>query len=416
MAKSLPALNNTESIIFGSRYRLTGKLPFCLQHGVNVMSLASNAILNIYSITILLVIYFHAMKFFEKNSLSDRLYMLILYVTVLLLGIDILSRFDGSASVVYRVLNHAGNFLMFVMSPVLPMLWVSYVHFKVYQDERRTRKLFYPFCIVFVINTLAVILSQFYGWLYYIGSDNIYHRGPFFLVPAFAIIMLMLAAFAITVANRGRLERRSFFSIVFVPVVPFICIILQVVFYGMSLVLNGVVISLLVVFINIQNHSLYTDYLTGLDNRKKLDAYLKEKVGLYGEEKGLCAVLIDINNFKQINDTYGHDMGDIALENAAKLIKNCVRSSDLVARFGGDEFCIIMEKSSESDLEALVCRINNCLEEYNRSGFHPYELKFSMGYAVYDHRSHNSAADFLKQIDMLMYQDKKACKNRIPNT
>ena len=67
-------------------------------------------------------------------------------------------------------------------------------------------------------------------------------------------------------------------------------------------------------------------------------------------------------------------MGDIALENAAKLIKNCVRSSDLVARFGGDEFCIIMEKSSESDLEALVCRINNCLEEYNRSGFIPMNL------------------------------------------
>ena len=101
--------------------------------------------------------------------------------------------------------------------------------------------------------------------------------------------MLMLAAFAITVANRGRLERRSFFSIVFVPVVPFICIILQVVFYGMSLVLNSVVISLLVVFINIQNHSLYTDYLTGWIT-EKLDAYLKERL-VYTGRKGFVRCL-----------------------------------------------------------------------------------------------------------------------------
>ena len=245
------------------------------------MSLASNAILNIYSITILLVIYFHAMKFFEKNSLSDRLYMLILYVTVLLLGIDILSRFDGSASVVYRVLNHAGNFLMFVMSPVLPMLWVSYVHFKVYQDERRTRKLFYPFCIVFVINTLAVILSQFYGWLYYIGSDNIYHRSVF--STGFAIIMLMLAAFAITVANRKAGKKKFLLDCLCSGGSVYLHHTAGCVLWNVTGT-ERVVISLLVVFINIQNHSLYTDYLTGLDNRKKLDAYLKEKVGLYGRK------------------------------------------------------------------------------------------------------------------------------------
>jgi len=63
-------------------------------------------------------------------------------------------------------------------------------------------------------------------------------------------------------------------------------------------------------------------------------------------------------------------------------------------------------------LDALIYSINNCLEKYNKSGFYPYELEFSMGYAVYDHQSHKSAAEFLKQIDMLMYENKQAYKNK----
>jgi diguanylate cyclase (GGDEF)-like protein len=165
--------------------------------------------------------------------------------------------------------------------------------------------------------------------------------------------------------------------------------------------------------LNIQNHSMYTDHLTGVNNRKKLDAYLKEKVSLSTGEKGFSAILIDINNFKYINDTYGHDIGDNALETVAKLLKSCIRTNDFIARFGGDEFCIVLDISNISDLEAMVCRINNCLEKYNKSGTHLYELGFSMGYAVYAYHLHKSAEEFLKQVDILMYESKQAYKNKL---
>ncbi len=244
------------------------------------MSLDNNIILNLYSIVIILIICFHALKFFEKDSLSDKLYMLILYIAILMLGLDILSRFDGGTSKIYYVFNTIGNFAVFLMSPVLPSLWVAYVHFQVFHEERKTRQLFYPLCIINAINAIILILSQFFGWLYYIDSDNIYHRGPFFLVPAFITIMLMLEAFTIAIINRRKLENKSFLSLIFFGIPPFISIILQITFYGTSLMLNSVVLSLLVVFLNIQNHSMYTDHLTGVNNRKKLDAYLKEKVSL----------------------------------------------------------------------------------------------------------------------------------------
>lgn len=226
----------------------------------------------------------------------------------------------------------------------------------------------------------------------------------------------MLIAFVMIIGNRKNLGKKSFFSLIFFAIPPSISIILQIAFYGISLILNGVVLSLLVVFLNIQNHSMYTDHLTGVSNRRKLDAYLKQKVSLSSKEKGFSAILIDINNFKYINDTYGHDIGDDALETTAKLLKSCLRSGDFIARFGGDEFCIIVDILDKNDLEALVCRIKNCFEKYNKSGSRPYELGFSVGYAVYDCQSNKSAAEFLKQIDMLMYENKQAYKSKFHET
>ena len=120
----------------------------------------------------------------------------------------------------------------------------------------------------------------------------------------------------------------------------------QTLIYGVPFVLNSIVL-LLVVFLNIQNHILYTDYLTGVNNRKRLDAYLNEKVSLSAREKGFSAILIDIDNFKHINDTYGHNMGDEALESTANLLKTCLRTGDF-ARYGGDEFCVVLDVSDRT--------------------------------------------------------------------
>lgn len=174
--------------------------------------------------------------------------------------------------------------------------------------------------------------------------------------------------------------------------------------------LNCVVLSLLIVFLNIQNQSIDTDYLTGVYNRKKLETYIKGKVSRSSENKTFSAILLDLNNFKAINDTFGHDVGDNVLETSAKLLKSSIRSNDFLARFGGDEFCIILDVSDRTNLEATVSRINDCIEKYNESCDHPYKISFSMGYAVYDYNSGMKVEEFQKQIDTLMYENKRFYK------
>lgn len=374
------------------------------------MNFTSNLIINIYSIMLLIVICNHSLKNNERDSLQHKLYMLILQVTILLLIVDIFSRFDGKLGTIYPVINRLGNFLVFLLNPILPSLWLLYVHVQVFQQEGKIRRLVYPLVAVNAVNVVMVVLTQFFGWFYYIDSDNIYHRGPFFLFSALITVVLIVVAFVLVIVNRKRIEKRHYFSLMFFAVPPFICVILQIFFYGISLMLNSVVLSLLMVSLNIQNHNMYIDYLTGVNNRKRLETYLKEKINTSTENKTFSAILIDMNNFKSINDTFGHDVGDDALETSVKLLKSCLRANDFIARFGGDEFYIVLDVSNRDDLEATVSRINHCIEKFNESNLKPYKLSFSMGYAVYDCHSHMNVEEFQKKIDMLMYENKRVNK------
>lgn len=374
------------------------------------MNFTYNLIIDVYSILILTVICVSNIKLSENESCQNKFYMIMTLVTMFMLSVDILSRFDGKTNTIYSMINHLGNFLIFMFSLILPSLWFLYVHIQIFHDERKMRKLIYPLIVMNGINVVLLILSQFYGWYYYIDSNNTYHRGLLFLFPALITIILMFAAFVITVKNRNWLERRSFLSLVFFPVPPFLCIIFQVAYYGVSLMLNGVSISLLVVFLNIQNRSIYTDHLTGVSNRKRLDAHLKKKISSSTAQKSFAAIMLDLDNFKTINDTFGHNIGDKALVDVARLLKKSIRANDFIARFGGDEFILVLDITNSSDLETVIYRINKNLVKFNESSFNLYKIAFSMGYAFYNYDSHLNGEEFIKQLDTLMYKNKQINK------
>lgn len=376
------------------------------------MGLVNNSVLNIFSIVLLIIIFTHSSKQDKEGSLQSRLYILMLLFTILLLVLDILSRFDGKPDTVYPIINHIGNFLVFLFSPVLPSIWLLYLHEQVYPGKGKMRRLFYPLLAIHAANIVFLILSQFFGWFYYIDSDNIYHRGPFFYFLSLLTFALIFVSFVILVANRKKIEKRHYFSLVFFAVPPTVGIILQMVFYGMSLMLNSTVLSLLIVFLNVQNHSIYTDYLTGAYNRKKLESIMNEKINASSEHKTFSAIMIDLDNFKAINDTFGHETGDNALQISAKLFNSCLRSNDYIVRYGGDEFCIVLDISDQNELEHIVRRINNSVKHYNEFSEQPFDLSFSMGYAVYDYSSGMKSEEFQKQIDLLMYENKQANKEK----
>lgn len=370
------------------------------------MNLRSNIIINGYSIGILCIIYFFSIRYNDEKTLQNRLYKLMLKFTMFSLVFDILSRFDGKTDTIYPVLNHIGNFSVFLLNTVLSSIWLLYVHNQIFLDDKKTKRLLYRILLINGLNLALLLFSLLTGWYYWIDSANIYHRGPLFGVAAFLTFILIAVAGFFTLNNKSKMDQKQYYSLLLFPVPPFICIILQLIFYGYSMVLNGIVFSLLIVFLTIQNNNIYTDFLTGLYNRKKLEKYLEQRVSSRKRNSSFSAIMIDLDDFKFINDNYGHDAGDSALHACAKLIKSCLKLNDFIARFGGDEFFVILNLDDEIKLEETVTRIKRHIDNYNQTSNLPYKLSCSMGYGIFNPNSDSNMADFLKTLDSLMYENK----------
>lgn len=378
------------------------------------MNFTANIIISLYSIIILCIISIYSSKYLDQKNIQSKLYQLMVYVTVILLIIDIMSRFDGKPeTIIYPVLNHTGNFLLFTIGPLLPFVWILYVCYQI-KGYNNFGIWFKPLFIINIsLNTILVLLSQKFGLLYYIDSSNIYHRGPLFIFSVIDYLFLEVLSIYLVLLNLKRINEKYLFSLIIFTIPPIIGIILQSLFYGIALTINFVVPSLFILFLKIQNRNLYTDYLTGVGNRKKFESYLTAKINASCSGKTFSAIMIDMDDFKSINDEFGHDMGDDALGTFVEILKNCIRSyNDMIFRFGGDEFYIILDVSNKKDLIAAVRRIKDAVARYNNSGRKPYKINLSMGYSVYDVKSNMNMDEFLKHLDKLMYANKRSSKKQ----
>jgi len=166
-------------------------------------------------------------------------------------------------------------------------------------------------------------------------------------------------------------------------------------------------------------HLAYYDPLTRLPNRRLLLDRLRQALASIARSGRVGALLfIDLDNFKTLNDTLGHDIGDILLQQVAKRLESCVREGDTVARLGGDEFVIMLEDLSKNSLEAaeqaesVGIKILSTLNQPYQLGTHEHHNTPSIGVTLFTDNS-QSIDDLMKQADIAMYQSKKAGRNTL---
>ncbi|MDO8988942.1 MAG: EAL domain-containing protein [Sideroxyarcus sp.] len=163
----------------------------------------------------------------------------------------------------------------------------------------------------------------------------------------------------------------------------------------------------------------FFDPLTGLPNRRLLQDRLQQALASSGRSGKQGAILfIDLDNFKTLNDTLGHDIGDLLLQQVAQRLVACVREGDTVARIGGDEFVVMLEDLSAQELEAaeqtkgIGAKIIERLNQPYTLGAYEYHNTPSIGAALFiDHQQ--PLENLLKQADIAMYQAKKAGRNTL---
>jgi diguanylate cyclase (GGDEF)-like protein len=151
------------------------------------------------------------------------------------------------------------------------------------------------------------------------------------------------------------------------------------------------------------------DELTGLANRRGFDVLASYALaGARRREKPACLCFIDLDGFKIINDTWGHEAGDRALSVMSGLMMQCFREDDVIGRRGGDEFSILFTDSSLSGASRAMEVLQRKVSLYNETSGQPWQLHFSWGMAQYDPLRHSSLRSLLQLADRRMYQMKKS--------
>ncbi|WP_455756946.1 GGDEF domain-containing protein [Sulfurimonas sp.] len=152
------------------------------------------------------------------------------------------------------------------------------------------------------------------------------------------------------------------------------------------------------------------DSLTKLFNRGKFDDVLSKEIVLSKiTSSPLSIIFLDIDHFKVVNDTYGHDVGDYILIELAKILKSTIRTGDFVARWGGEEFVVTLQSTDSKTASILAEKIRKNVENYTfaKGG----EQTVSLGVTQYN--QNDTQESFTKRVDDALYEAKKTGRNKV---
>jgi len=161
------------------------------------------------------------------------------------------------------------------------------------------------------------------------------------------------------------------------------------------------------------DYQAHHDVLTSLPNRSKFQKEIKVMMdNAKKNHDNLSVLFIDLDHFKNINDSYGHDIGDKVLQIIAGRISNCIRREDTLARFGGDEFVVLVDNYyNKSDIEAIAENIISCISKPIEFDNMTMFVSCSIGISMYN-KSIQTYSDLIKYADTAMYKAKESGRNR----
>ncbi|MDR3552985.1 MAG: GGDEF domain-containing protein [Clostridia bacterium] len=370
---------------------------------MTLTTLISIISIHFYSLTILTLITINLRKCVEMDNHLLRMLYHLVQVTMVAISADLLSWvLDGRSGNLMRFFVFATNIMYYFFVPLTAILSYMIV---VYMTEHE--KMFSHGRLAYCITAYAAVVliaatDPLTGFAFTVDAANRYHRGQLFLVMFLLIFSLMLLTVIHIYSHRSEhLFDLLAAQLFWLP--PVVGAVGQILIPGANLMLAGVTIAILLLYIGLQTKSNRLDYLTGVHNRRYLDDFINFKV----RQNAFSAIIMDIDHYKLINDNYGHHIGDEVLITVASILKVSTRQYDCVARYGGDEFVIVINSHDRDVLYTVISRINYQIFQLNNSSGYPFILSLSMGYDVFNAESYKTGKDFVKHIDALMYANKQ---------
>ena len=365
------------------------------------MDLRSIYIANGVGIFVLLMLLYVSRTKIQRDTQEDRVY------TIMVLGVMIgcfMEAFsytiDGQLFTGSRILNYIANTYLYCANLLMSFCVLVYVDLGLYGNPKRITKLYKPQIVIGVIFIALNVVNYFVPITYYISEQNVYERRPLSYAYYFIIMYYLITAYAQMRRYEKENGTKAFFRITLFLAPVIIGLGLQFAFYGLSLAWLASALGLMGMFTMQQNEVAYYDALVDAYNRQYLNHVLSAWIA---REDSFAGAMFDVDNFKSINDTFGHSQGDVTLRAVAGILNASRMENEWVFRYAGDEFIVLKRTDSPDGLAAYLANVEKNLAEYN-SADKPCRLSLSYGTSYF---SASDVDSFIKEMDTNMYEMKK---------
>lgn len=367
--------------------------------------------IDILSFFLLSMLIFHAFtKLNRKNSLN-KFFLTCCILTDILLVSEISSVFLNGSSPIWIDLHKFINSIGFLLAPTIAYLFCRFINLWINKTNIISIRFRYILEIPLFINTILMLINLKFDIIFKIDSMNNYIRGGLFSFGFVISIIYFIYSFVLLSKNRIKVPQELFKFLNIIYLFPLVMSTVQILFPNILFIWSSATISLVLTYIVLQQEMLELDALTGAYNREFFNRNLNKMLFHRTDTYKTGAINIDLNDFKSINDKFGHAEGDIALINVVKLLQEIFMENSFIIRMGGDEFMVILNKTNKTHIETMVNIMIETFDKFNSSSDNGYNLDLSFGYGLFEDL-YTSTEVFLADIDLLMYKNKTASKNK----
>lgn len=333
------------------------------------------------------------------NKVRKKPLLIGIILTMIIILSEAGSIYADNGSLNLRNINIISNVLGFALAPMIPVV-ITFIF-----DSRILNR--HKFLLVpTLLNVAATVLSPLFSFIFYVDASNQYHRGDYF----FIFIAVYIVNFIILVVSTLDMGRKYNY-----PIMKKLLALSLFTIIGTSIQLveplaysswHCVTLALFLYYLLLSEFDNSFDTLTSLYNRAAFDKAAKEMI----KSKPFSVIILDINDFKNVNDTYGHDYGDRVIQAVASVVRGSFGKFYTCYRFGGDEFSVLSTETDNEKIELQIKTMTDKLKEIRGSDV--ILPTVSYGYSIFPGGDHLDFNKILKEADDQMYHYKKAHKDR----
>ena len=357
--------------------------------------------INIICIIILLAI-FDKFKDESLNNSSDKYYEKTLLATISFSLFALISGiFNGTSYNFSQIILIISHSLYFFSESLIGYFYTNYILKRINLQEKRKYK--FILYIPLILSIFFLIINFFQKTLFTISIDNLYSPSKYIylynLINVLYVLIIITNLISYYFYNKN--SKNEIKSLILFTLLPVVSAGIQNYNYGIILGQVGFTLSELLIYFNNQKKEANYDELTSVYNRR---AFNKRANKIFYSNKSMFLMLMDADDFKIINDKYGHLEGDKALIQIAYILNRAINNTHKnysLARYGGDEFVIVGNIQNKDEVAQLINQIEEEEKKYNKETNNKYNIKLSIGYAL-QNDNHTSVEDLIKEADALM--------------